>query len=139
MASKLLMTRSNINMLSLPAVQLSPVARRSLSTLSRRPSHYFQPLRHTSLPNPAFQRSFRRAYADAPIAPPQSPKPKRRFRVFRWMYRLTLLSLLGGAGALGYNVYSLRNPADQEQPDPSKKTLVILGARTSRLMQATML
>lgn len=38
------------------------------------------------------------------------------------------MSLLAGAGALGYSVYLLRNPDEQVQPDASKKTLVILGA-----------
>ncbi|PGH06754.1 NADH dehydrogenase [Blastomyces parvus] len=127
MASKLLMTRPN--MLSRQAIQLSPVARRSLTALSIRPGHHVQPLRHTPLSKPVLQRSFQRAYAAAPAPPPpsQQPKPKRRFRIFRWMYRLTLLSLLAGASALGYSVYLLRNPDEQIQPDPSKKTLVILG------------
>ncbi|OJD21314.1 hypothetical protein ACJ73_07347 [Blastomyces percursus] len=132
MATKLLMTRPN--MLSRQAVQLSPVAHRSLTALLIRPGHYIQPLRHTPLSKPVLlQRSFRRAYAAAPIPPPPppQPKPKRRFRVFRWTYRLTLLSLLAGAGALGYSIYLLRNPDEQIQPDPSKKTLVILGAQTS--------
>ncbi|EQL36701.1 NADH dehydrogenase [Blastomyces dermatitidis ATCC 26199] len=127
MTSKFLMTRPN--MLSRQATRLSPVARRSVTALSIRPGHYVQPLRHTSLSKPVLQRSFRRAYATVPIPPPppQQPKPKRRFRGLRWMYRLPLLSLLAGASALGYSIYLLRNPDEQIQPDPSKKTLVILG------------
>lgn len=65
--------------------------------------------------------SFRRAYTDS------ARPPKRRFRFFRWAWRLTLLTGLGLTGYVGYNVYLLRHPADQFDPDPSKKTLVILG------------
>ncbi|EEH03668.1 alternative NADH-dehydrogenase [Histoplasma capsulatum G186AR] len=126
MASKFLTTRPNMFLRS--AAHLSPAACSSLSILSIRSAHYAGPLRHASLSNPALQRSFRRTYADLPAPPPsQPPTPKRRFRVFRWMYRLTLMSLLAGAGALGYSVYLLRNPDEQVQPDASKKTLVILG------------
>lgn len=74
------------------------------------------------------QRSvFRRAYSDqAALPPPPQPK-KKRFRFFRWTYRLTMLGLLGSAGYLGYSIYLLRHPEEQIEPDPSKKTLVILG------------
>ena len=71
----------------------------------------------------ALQQSFRRSYADA--VSPVSKKRGRRF--FRWTWRLIYLSLLGGVGALGYSIYQLRTPDEQEDPDPSKKTLVILG------------
>lgn len=78
------------------------------------------PLRSSSIVQPAF----RRAYADA--APSPAPK-KKRFRFFRWAYRLTVLSGLGLTGYLGYSIYILRHPEEQFEPDPSKKTLVILG------------
>ena len=80
------------------------------------------------VPEPLFarsvlQQSFRRSYADA-----VSPVPKKRGRrFFRWTWRVTYLSLLGGIGALGYQIYLLRTPDEQFDPDPSKKTLVILG------------
>lgn len=35
--------------------------------------------------------------------------------------------MLGGVGALAYNIYDLRHPDEQAKPDPNKKTLVILG------------
>ncbi|CRG83096.1 NADH dehydrogenase [Talaromyces islandicus] len=79
------------------------------------------PLRSSSIVQPAL----RRAYADA-AAP--SPAPKKRFRFFRWAYRLTVLSGLGLTGYLAYSIYLLRHPEEQFEPDPSKKTLVILGS-----------
>lgn len=69
----------------------------------------------------------RRAYAtEAPVPAPAAPK-KKRFRFLRWTYRLTVLGLLGGTGYLGYSIYLLRHPEEQVEPDPAKKTLVILG------------
>jgi NADH:ubiquinone reductase (non-electrogenic) len=74
------------------------------------------------------QRSFRRAYANP--APTQAPAQKpRRFRFFRFLWRLTYLSTIGGAAYLAYGVWDLRHPDEQFQPDPSKKNLVILGNR----------
>jgi NADH:ubiquinone reductase (non-electrogenic) len=56
-------------------------------------------------------------------------KSRRRFRWFRWLWRLTYLSAIAGTGYLAYGVYELRNPDEQVEPDPSKKNLVILGKR----------
>lgn len=69
----------------------------------------------------------RRSYAPEPVPAAPTPK-KKRFRFLRWTYRLTILSTLGLTGYLGYRIYLLRHPAEQIEPDPSKKTLVILGA-----------
>ena len=72
----------------------------------------------------AAQPTFRRAYAD--LAP--SPVTKRRGRgFFRWTWRLTYLSAMGGTAWLGYSIYLLRTPQEQFDPDPGKKTLVVLG------------
>lgn len=72
----------------------------------------------------ALQQTFRRSYADAaPV------KKRRRFRWLRWLWRLTYLSAVGGAGYLAYGVYELRHPEEQLEQDPSKKNLVILGKR----------
>ena len=72
------------------------------------------------------QTLFRRSYADAAI-----PKPKRKGRGFlRWTWRFTYLSVLGGFVYLGYTIYDSQTPTEQIQPDPSKKTLVILGSPT---------
>ncbi|KAE8866815.1 hypothetical protein PTNB73_04909 [Pyrenophora teres f. teres] len=57
-----------------------------------------------------------------------APKPKpKRFRVLRWTWRLAQFSAIAGLGWVGYGIYETRNPADQPPPDPSKKTLVVLG------------
>ena len=69
----------------------------------------------------AFQQSFRRAYADV------APVKKKRAGFFRWTWRLTYSSALGGLVYLGYLIYDLRTPDQQFEPDPNKKTLVILG------------
>jgi hypothetical protein len=73
-----------------------------------------------------------RSYADgAPKAElsPNPPKKKRgRFRsILLWTWRLTYLSAIGGLIYVGYGIYEMREPPDQEYPDPAKKTLVILG------------
>jgi hypothetical protein len=54
-------------------------------------------------------------------------KPKRRFRILRWLWRLTYLSALGLTGYITYQIWYLRNPTEQMQSDPKKKTLVVLG------------
>jgi NADH:ubiquinone reductase (non-electrogenic) len=66
---------------------------------------------------------FRRAAStDAGPAP-----KKKRFRTLRWIWRLTYLSFLGGLVYVGYRVYEDRHLEPQTEPDPNKKTLVILG------------
>ena len=54
-------------------------------------------------------------------------RPKKRFRLLRWTFRLTYLSLILGIGYIGYGIYVSRSPAEQVEPDPNKKTLVVLG------------
>ncbi|KAL7905501.1 pyridine nucleotide-disulfide oxidoreductase domain-containing protein [Trichoderma velutinum] len=67
--------------------------------------------------------AFRRAYADE--AP--KPKPGKLRKTFRWAWRLTYLSAIGLVGFTAYNIYDDRHPDEQYEPDPNKKTLVILG------------
>jgi NADH:ubiquinone reductase (non-electrogenic) len=69
--------------------------------------------------------AFRRSYADK--AP--KPKPGKLRTTFRWAWRLTYLSAAGLVGYTCYIVYQDRHPQPQFEPDPSKKTLVILGER----------
>lgn len=61
----------------------------------------------------------------APVAP--VVKKPRKFRIFRWLWRATYLSALGGVAYMVYGVYDLRHPDDQFEPDPTKQNLVILG------------
>ncbi|KAL8751964.1 MAG: hypothetical protein Q9199_006074 [Rusavskia elegans] len=69
------------------------------------------------------QQTLRRSYADA-----IPPVTKRRGRGFlRWSWRAVYISALGGVGYMSYVIYMLRTPDEQFNPDPSKKTLVILG------------
>lgn len=65
----------------------------------------------------------RRGYADQ--APP-APK-KKKTGVLRWLWRLTYLSAIGLTGWTAYGIYVNRNPVEQQEPDPNKKTLVVLG------------
>ncbi|ERS99159.1 NADH dehydrogenase [Sporothrix schenckii 1099-18] len=83
-----------------------------------------------ALPGAALSRQFARQYAsEASSARGDLPAPKRsKVRsAFRWIWRLTYISLLGGIVYVGYDVYQDRNPEPQVARDPSKKTLVILG------------
>ncbi|KAK9775667.1 putative External alternative NADH-ubiquinone oxidoreductase [Seiridium cardinale] len=108
----------------LPAAR-APASVASITTTS--------PARRTTLaavPNPRtlqsqlIARQFRRAYADSA---PAAPAKKRKFRVFRWAWRLTYVAVLGSLGYIIYDGYNARHPDDQFTPDPKKKTLVVLG------------
>ena len=122
MASHLVMRTSS--MAFKRPIGLSLVSSRCIST-SLRPTCRLKPI---SLQAATLQRSFRRAYSEAPTATlSPTPKPKKRFRFLRWTWRLTYLSTIGFVGWLAYTVWDGRNPNDQFEPDPTKKTLVILG------------
>ncbi|KAJ5771223.1 uncharacterized protein N7511_003274 [Penicillium nucicola] len=112
-------TRAISSMASI--MQLSSVSRRSITTSLRAPIQA-----KTSI-----TRIARRGYADAAPTPTPTPSPaqppKKRFRVLRWAWRLTWLSAIGLTGAVAYSILELRQPPEQFAPDPSKKTLVILG------------
>jgi hypothetical protein len=83
-----------------------------------------QPSPRASLSHAQLGQSFRRSYADA--VKPIKPK-KSGFRIFRWAWRATYLSAIAGLAYTAYGIYEMKNPGDQAEPDPSKKTLVILG------------
>ena len=81
-----------------------------------------------SLERSAIQTAYRRAYATLPPPPtPTQKPPKRKFGFLRFLWRTTWVSGLLGLGYLSYSIYETRNPIEQVEPDPSKKTLVILG------------
>lgn len=70
----------------------------------------------------------KRGYADqAPVVPAKELPKKKRAGVLRWAWRLTYVSAIGMLGWSIYGIYVNRNPIDQQEPDPSKKTLVVLG------------
>ncbi|KAI2612956.1 FAD/NAD(P)-binding domain-containing protein [Hypoxylon fragiforme] len=111
---------------------LSRLTARQLSTRTNAPAISFSPTsfsqtliartRNTAV---AFPRQFARSYSDAPPPPPK--KPRRIRTTLKWLWRATYLSVLAGVGAVIYDGYTDRHPDDQFTPDPSKKTLVILG------------
>ncbi|KAI9783250.1 MAG: NADH:ubiquinone oxidoreductase [Geoglossum umbratile] len=57
-----------------------------------------------------------------------APAKAKRFPVLRWAWRLTYISVIAGAGFLTFQIYELRHPSEQREPDPNKKTLVVLGS-----------
>lgn len=74
---------------------------------------------------PQLTQSFRRDIASGAAIP--GPKPKKRFRILKNTWRLAWGSTFLGAGWLAYSIYETRFPQEQIEPDPAKKTLVILG------------
>lgn len=117
MASSTLATRK----MAPSIMQMSSMSRRSISTSQL--AGRAKPLRSTKV-SQAVPRIARRSYTDA--APKPAPKPKR-FKALRWAWRLTWLSAIGLTGTVAYSIFELRQPPEQSPPDPSKKTLVILG------------
>ena len=97
-------------------------ASRLLTTSARRVA---QPRPALTSRNVSVSRQLRRAHTEA-AAPLPTPK-KKGFRTLRWIWRLTYLSAFGGLVYVGYGIYEDRNPDPQTEPDPTKKTLVILG------------
>ena len=74
------------------------------------------------------RQDFRRHASGGPeVILSPTPKPKKRFRVLRFLWRVTYLSLIGGTVYGFYAVYQNRHPGEQMDPDPTKKTLVVLG------------
>ena len=104
--------------------QLQQAGRRSYQTATRpspianRAAWSSRPISHQI----ALRQSIRRQSSEA-----GAPKPKKKFRWLLWSWRLTYASAIAGAGYIGYTIWDLRHPHDQPEPDPSKKTLVILG------------
>lgn len=123
-----------------PAVRFAGAQRTSVAarllTTSSRPTLYKAPASRSGVSNKlqSVARQSRRQYADAAAA-----KKPRRFRTLRWIWRLTYLSAVGGVAYVGYGIYLDRHPEAQYEPDPSKKTLVILGelGRAARVCRMT--
>ena len=59
---------------------------------------------------------------------------RRGWSILKWTWRIIYLSAIGGTVYAGYGIYQNKRPADQVQPDPSKKTLVVLGMITATVV-----
>lgn len=81
--------------------------------------------------------AFRRAYASE--APKPKPRPGKIRRTLRWTWRLTYLTFGGLLGYTAWVIYEDRHPQDQVKPDPSKKTLVVLGKCINELNESNFL
>lgn len=115
---------------SLNLASNSRIASRAFSTASA-PRTASSTLRYAARPTVAStvaasrRLALRRAYSAE--APQPKPKPGKLRKTFRWVWRLTYLSALGLIGYTVYVIYNDKHPGDQFEPDPTKKTLVILG------------
>ncbi|KAL9079209.1 MAG: hypothetical protein Q9157_001878 [Trypethelium eluteriae] len=110
---------------SASAAILKPIGRRAYSPLiaRSRPATAIALTRNT-LSRPVLRQAFRRGYADHQT---EQKVKKSTFGVLKWLWRLTCLGTFAGLGYVGYGIYISRNPEDQAEPDPNKKTLVVLG------------
>lgn len=117
------------------SMAMKPLATFSVSAASRQLVHQrtFASVSRNALSTAREQRQSiaqqcRRGYADQAPSASLSPKPKKKKAGFlRWAWRLTYVSAIGMLGFSAYGIYLNRNPVDQQEPDPSKKTLVVLG------------
>lgn len=119
-------------MMRLPASStgLRTIAQRSYATSNRALLSSARPTARANVSKSTVSHIAQRTYAD--VAPVDVKKPSK-FRFLRWGWRLTYLSLLAGTAYLGYEVWELRHPDEQFQPDPTKKNLVILGTHNTCL------
>lgn len=103
--------------------QVQLAGRRTYTT--QRPSLIANRAQWTSRPTQC-QIALRQAFRQQSTLPPL--KPKRRLRtLLRWTWRLTYITAFAGLAYVGHGIYETRNPSDQPDPHPSKKTLVVLG------------
>ncbi|KAK3692221.1 pyridine nucleotide-disulfide oxidoreductase-domain-containing protein [Podospora appendiculata] len=123
-SSRALSKLSGVSQLGVARAQFH-VASRHLTTATRRAATR-PAVSTTASSSQTVARQFRRGYADG-AAPATAPVKARRFRTWRWIWRLTYLSAIGGVAYIGYGIYEDRHPEPQTEPDPTKKTLVILG------------
>lgn len=79
-----------------------------------------------SLPPRNILQTPTRRYASTSAATPK----KKKFKFVRYLWTATWYSAIAGVAYLGYSIYETRHPHEQYEPDPSKKTLVILGRQS---------
>lgn len=121
--SQLQQQKQQLRRIASSTLAASPVLRSTRTTTTA-----FRRSASAAKPQALLPRQFARLYAsEAPGADEAAPKARRLPAVFRWMWRLTYLSVLGTLVYIGYEIYQDRNPEPQVPRDPSKKTLVILG------------
>lgn len=99
------------------------LASRGSRTILQRQAAAFKP----SVQNQIARSSFKRAYASEASPAPVNKAPKNRFRYFKYAWRGTYTLAIVGTVWLAYSIYETRFPKEQTEPDPTKKTLVILG------------
>lgn len=116
MASRQTSLASSATLRALSTASGAPAPSSALKTTIARPTIALQ-LRQTG------RAAFQRTYADE--AP--KPKPGKLRRTFRWAWRFTYLSAAGLVGYTFFTIWQDRHPEPYVEPDPKKKTLVILG------------
>lgn len=99
------------------------LASRGSRTILQRQAAAFKP----SIQNQIARSSFKRAYASTASPAPVNKAPKNRFRYVKYAWRGTYTLAILGTVWLAYSIYETRFPKEQTEPDPTKKTLVILG------------
>ena len=108
--------------------QAQLAGRRAYTT--QRPSLIASRARWTPRPVQS-QIALRQSIRQQSSLPDKQQVKKGGFRVLRWTWRLTWVSAIAGLAWVGYGIYEVRNPVDQPQPDPKKKTLVVLGMHST--------
>lgn len=116
------------------SIGLGQGALRSFSTAQRQSpsilqlSQPFRAAKIATLPAVTLNRQqLRRGYADQIPVPTEKQVKKRGWGFLKWTWRITYVSVIGGLAWTAYNIYHDRNPEVQHDPDPNKKTLVVLG------------
>ncbi|KAH7037903.1 uncharacterized protein B0I36DRAFT_372175 [Microdochium trichocladiopsis] len=112
----------------IPAMRTSamPTARAAFATSTRLSPR--QPALRTSRQiSHQLARSYATEGPSATLAPKPKKKPGKIRTTFKWLRRLTYLSVLVVIGGIVYDGYIDRHPDEQFEPDPKKKTLVVLG------------
>lgn len=105
------------------ALGMNSVARFATASRTTR-APFQQPLRAGK--NRINRQERRRGFAEK-LPDKQQQVRKGSWRFLKWTWRITYLSLAGTLLYTGYSIYVDRHPAEQAEPDPQKKTLVVLG------------
>lgn len=121
--------QARLSQVAQPAMRLQSQYR-YMSMRTRRPVYSTPVTLQSQL---QIQRRLESTEAPAATLSPQQP-PKKKFRKLRFLWRLIQLSLIGGLGYTAYSIYQERHPDEPADPDPNRKTLVILGKSDQRVI-----